>query len=270
MAVFSLAAIGAAAVLGMACHQASLFMHNTYDKPYIIFAIVVSALTLIVCLILSARYSLYTHIGCIAVLAILWLALASYTTDRIGYIQCESLDGQTRPESVSGTDGGQYNAVSWCRELKAMMAFCWFDWGLFMIAIVSWLRLSEHEENTYGEGSVQSRHEDRAMEENRDGIDRFERREGFENGYSTGGMMAPGYTGNGMGPRYVTTVPQQYQTGIPMQPGIPIQQGMTGAGGGQVIYQQPGHDVVIQNGQVTQVPTGMQGVQMQQQQPRFI
>lgn len=88
----ALAALGAAAVLGMAIHQATLFMNNSYDsgftcflpfnqplliaprtEPYLIFAIVVSALTIILCLILSAKYSLYTHIGCIALLAILWL-----------------------------------------------------------------------------------------------------------------------------------------------------------------------------------------------------
>ncbi|KAG9014428.1 hypothetical protein FRB93_013553 [Tulasnella sp. JGI-2019a] len=255
MAVFALAALGAAAVLGMAIHQSTLFLHNHYDKPYLIFALVVSVLTLVVCLVLSMRYSFYTHIGLIALMAILWLALASYTTDRIGYVQCEALDGQTRPAKNSR---GQYNSVSWCRELKAMMAFSWFVWGLFMIAIVSWIRLSEHEENTYGEGSEHERHEERAMEEEEREEDRYVRR----------GHLESGIPGGGLGPRYVSTaVPQfQYQnTGMPMQQatGMPMQQG-------NVVYQQPGHDVVIQNGQVTQVPRGtyvQQGVPVQQAVP---
>jgi len=231
----------------------------------LIFALVVSALTLVVCLILSMRYTLYTHIGCIAVMAILWLALASYTTDRIGYVQCEALDGQVR--SASNTNG-HYNSVSWCRELKAMMAFAWFVWGLFMIAIVSWIRLSEHEENTYGEGSEHDRHEERAAEEEEHQEERYARRENLE---------------AGGGPRFVSTIPQ-YQTGyqngaIPLQQGMTglqpgmtgLQQGMTGLPQGNVIYQQPGHAVVVQNGQVTQVPQGyavqgmQQPIQMQQQ-----
>jgi len=245
MVVFSLAALGAAAVLGMAIHQATLFMHNTYDKPYLIFAIVVAALTLILCLALATKYSLYTHIGCIALLAILWLALASYTTDRIGYVQCESLDGQTRPAQPLGKVTTQYNAVSWCRELKAMMAFSWFDWALFMIAIVSWLRLSEHEENAYGEGDEASRHEDRAMEEAGYANNQYARREGLQAGYGIPGMANGGVLPGGLGARYVSTGGMYAGGGLPAQTG------------GQVIYQQPGHNVVISNGQVTQVPTGM-------------
>jgi len=248
MAVFSLTALGAAAVLGMAIHQATLFLHNTYDKPYLIFAIVVAALTLIACLALSAKYSLYTHIGCIAFLAILWLALASYTTDRIGYVQCESLDGQTRPAQPLGKTTAQYNAVSWCRELKAMMAFAWFDWALFMIAIVSWIRLSEHEENTYGEGDEHVRHEERAMEEGGFANGQYLRREGLQAGYGVPGVANGGVLGGGgLGARYVSTGgAYNYPTG-----GLPLQTGQ------QVIYQQPGHNVVISNGQVTQVPTGV-------------
>jgi len=242
MAVFAFASLGAAAVLGMASHQATLFLHNQYDRPYIIFAIVVSGVTLLACLGLSTRYTFRTHLPIIAVLAILWLALASYTTDRISYVQCESLDGQTRP-SRSGDINGTYNAVSWCREMKAMMAFSWFDWALFMIAIVSWLRLSEHEENTYGSETHSMRHEDRAIEEAEHGNERLGGRRGMLEG---GGYYPQQPMMTGGGQRYVSTGPQ-YAQQVPLQTG------------GQVVYQQPGHSVVLQNGQVTQVPGVVQG-----------
>lgn len=159
-----------------------------------------------------------------------------------------------------------------------MMAFSWFDFALcesvrlgprreprltttswaVMIAIVSWLRLAEHEENEYGEGNEFERHEERAYEENASEVDRYGRREGLEAGLVNGGLanggLANGGYGNGLatgglGARYISTG-GAYANGLG---GVPMQQ----AGGGQVVYQQPGHNVVIQNGQVTQVPTGM-------------
>lgn len=62
------------------------------------------------------QYDFSTHIASIAILCTLWLgeciahplypmlilsvlAFAAYTTDRIGYFSCESLDGTTRPTS---------------------------------------------------------------------------------------------------------------------------------------------------------------------------
>lgn len=114
-----------------------------------------------------------------------------------------------------------------------------------MIAIVSWIRLSEHEENTYGEGDELSRHEERAMEENSYGNNRIMRQQAFENGYPVGMANGGVVPGGGLGARYVSTG-GAYQTG-----GVPLQTG------GQVVYQQPGHNVVISNGQVTQVPTGV-------------
>jgi len=241
-AVFSFAALGAGAILGMGAHQATLFFDNPVDKPYLIFAIIVAILTLLASMVLSARYSLRTHIPVIAVLAILWLALASYTTDRVGNVSCESLDGQTRPIKVSGTPG-HYNAVAWCRELKAMEAFAWFDWILFMIAILAWIRLSEHEENTLGQNDGPEQHSERAAEEAEDANERFARRENLEAGYVGqvgygGGQFAQGQLGNGMAGnniRYVTAA--QYQAGLPVQQGF---------AGGNVMYQQPAQNVVYQ------------------------
>lgn len=44
-----------------------------------IFAIIVASLTILLCMGLSARYSLFTHIGAIAFLAILWLGQFPYS-----------------------------------------------------------------------------------------------------------------------------------------------------------------------------------------------
>jgi len=217
-AVFALCAISSAAVLGLAAYQAGVLMGNQYDKPYIIFALIVSAISLLMCGGLSIRYHFKTHVGAIAFMWILWLSLASYTTDRIGYVQCESLDGQRR----STRNGGTYNDVTWCRMLKAMMGFSWFNFGILSIAIVSWIRLSEDEERKgyggYGSDQGSIRREVR-REERREEVGEG-RRYPLQGAYPAGATLYPGQTG---------------QT---------------------VVYQQPGHNVVLQNGQIRQVPVG--------------
>ncbi|KAG8895998.1 hypothetical protein FRB99_000226 [Tulasnella sp. 403] len=228
--VFGLLFIVSVAVLALTSYQASLFLENRFDRPWIIFGIVVSSISILGAGFLAYQYSFKTHIGLIAFLAILWLALASYTTDRIGYVQCESLDGTRRPTSHDDT----YDNVSWCRQMKAIMGLAWFSFGISIIAIVSWIRLQEYEEKR-GFGSDDESSIER-MEFRRE---QAEARHGYPVQYQNGAVTGipagmTGYT--------TTTAPQQYATNP--------------ATGGQVIYQQPGHNIVVQNGQIRQVPVG--------------
>lgn len=127
-----------------------------------------------------------------------------------------------------------------------------------MIAIISWIRLSEHEENNYGEETRHERHEDRAVEENENANNKFNRREALENGYPINGAYGNGMIGNGLGGGGMRYVQQQQQPFLGQQQyttAIPLQQGLTG--GANYIQQQPGHAIVVQGGQVTQVPTGV-------------
>jgi len=228
---FGLCLIASAAVLGLSAYQSTLFMDGKYDKPFLITALTVSVVSVLASAALAFKYSFETHIGCIAILCILWLSLASYVTDRIGYVQCESLDGQLRPTS----NGKGYNEVSWCRELKGIMGFSWFNFGLMIIAIVSWIRLQEHEEEEgLGPETGSEREPYRAAE-----AGNFAQRQAMGAFGANGvGMMNGGITGGGYG----------Y--------GVPGQQVFTGQPGSNVIYQQPGHNVVLQNGVVRQVPVG--------------
>ncbi|KAG9018564.1 hypothetical protein FRB90_011393 [Tulasnella sp. 427] len=235
-AVFTLCFLASAAVLGLAAYQATVFMVNKFDKPWIITALVISVISVLASAGLAFRYSFMTHIACIALLTVMWLSLASYTTDRIGYVQCENLTGK-RP-TVHGRGNG--SNVAWCRELKAAMGLSWFNFGLCLIAIVAWLRLQESEEHQgFREGDSESDREE------------FRAAETAEAAFTE----LPG------GRRR-----RLYANGVPVVAGQPAL--MTGATaypaaatlpngtGGQVVYQQPGHNIVIQNGQIRQTAAG--------------
>jgi len=219
--------ISSAAVIGLTAYMATLF-NDKYDKPWIIFALILSTVSLFVFAALGFQYSFRTHIGAIGFMCILWLGLASYTTDRIGYVQCESLDGQTKPRS----NGGTYDSVAWCRETKAVMGFAWFNFAMLIISVVSWIRLQESEE--------------------REGLgpeDEYER-EPYRAAEAGNYVANGGRTG-----QYVNGTGMQYANG--MATGVGGYPATTGVGGaGNVIYQQPGHNVVLQNGQIRQVPVG--------------
>jgi len=239
MVAMALCFVASAAVCGLAAYQASLFIDQMFDKPYLIYALVVSVISIFASAFLAFMYSFNTHIGCIAILTILWLALAAYTTDRIGYVQCESLYGQRK----NIDHGGTYDSVAYCRELKAIMGFAWFNFALLIICIVSWIRLQEFEEqeglgHTSESGSVRRevrREETAQYQEGVRGVNGpFI---GGPGGLNGGYPIQNGYTGGGL----VNGV-----TG-----GVyPGQTGQT------VVYQQPGHNVVMQNGQIRQVPVG--------------
>ncbi|KAG8932938.1 hypothetical protein FRC01_011655 [Tulasnella sp. 417] len=162
-------------------------------------------------------------------------ALASYTADRIGYVQCESLVG-ARP---TANDRGNGSNVAWCRELKAAMGLSWFNFGLCLIAIVAWLRLQEFEEHQgFREGDSESEREEfRAAETAEAAFTEFpggRRRRLYANG-------VPVMTGQ-----------PALMTGTTTYPAATVPNGT----GQQVVYQQPGHSIVIQNGQIRQVPAG--------------
>lgn len=108
-----------------------------------------------------------------------------------------------------------------------------------LIAIVAWLRLQEFEEHQgWREGDSESEREEfRAAETAEAAFTEFpggRRRRLYANG-------VPVVTGQPM-----------LMTGTTTYPAATMPNGT----GQQVVYQQPGHSIVIQNGQVRQVPAG--------------
>ncbi|KAF8621661.1 hypothetical protein AX15_007675 [Amanita polypyramis BW_CC] len=70
------------------------------------------------------------------ILGALWLAMGAWSTDIIGYVQCDALGGQTIP-TKSGTTSYQ----RYCYEMKVIQAFSWMAFVLFAFAIVILLQL---------------------------------------------------------------------------------------------------------------------------------
>lgn len=105
-----------------------------------------------------------------------------------------------------------------------------------IIAVVSWIRLQESEEAEGLGGENESMREPyRAAE-----AGNYVASEGRTDGrYGKGNMT---------GAEYVTGTPE---AGYPVQTGFAV-----GSGGENVVYQLPGHNIVMQNGQIRQVPVG--------------
>jgi len=202
----------ALSVLGIAAAQAAVFLNIWEQRPYIIYALVCSILTILGLMALCLRSQPRLDVTAIAILCILWLALGAYSADIIGYVQCETLVGQRKVTD----SGGSYSAMAWCREMKAIMAFSFATFGVLLICLIILLaliiRLYARGERDIWNASVSD-------------LAWFGQYRGGE-----GGLGYPVY---------------------PQPPGPQYQ--------GNVVYQQPGHDVIIENGQVRQVPTGMPG-----------
>jgi len=147
----------------------------------------------------------------IAVFTILWLALGAYSADLIGYVDCETLVGQ----SMRTDSGGSYSSVAWCREVKAIMAFSFATFGILLVCLIILLAL----------------------------IIRLHA-QGQRDIWNASMSELPWFG------QFREVRPGPY----PVVPGPQMM--YPGSYQGNVVYQQPGHDVIIENGQVTQVPTG--------------
>ncbi|KAG8905955.1 hypothetical protein FRB99_007889 [Tulasnella sp. 403] len=200
----------AISVLGLAAHQATLFIGIWADRPYIIYALVCSSLTIMGLVLLSLRSRPQLDVIAIGILSILWLALGAYSADIIGNVQCETLINQRKQKD----NGGSFPAIAWCREMKAIMAFSFATFGVLLICLIILLALMI---NLHARGQ---RH------------------------FWTSSMSEIPWFGQ---------YPDQERPVYPVMTGPPPQMPQYS---GNVVYQQPGHDVIIENGVVRQVPTG--------------
>ncbi|KAG9016912.1 hypothetical protein FRB93_009442 [Tulasnella sp. JGI-2019a] len=124
-------------VLGISAKQASLFVNDAAYRPYIIYTLVCSTLTICGLSLLTLRSQPRLDVIAIAIFTVLWLAVGAYSADLIGYVNCVNLRGQ-----VMETDnGGTYSSMAWCRECKAIMAFSFATFGVLLVCLIILLAL---------------------------------------------------------------------------------------------------------------------------------
>ncbi|KAF8341382.1 uncharacterized protein EI90DRAFT_1729629 [Cantharellus anzutake] len=190
-------------------------------EDFLIFSMVASAFTIVALILLALRSQPRIELVMMWTLAVLWVAMGAYTTDIIGHVECDSLEG-----TVPAARGRRYSYRRYCREVKAIEAFSWTNFGLFALFFLLLLRL----------------------------ILQYSAR-GYKAIWSASvselGWFDEELQGNGA-PQYYQTVPAGGQTYT--YPNV------TTFGNSQPVYQLPGHSVVITNGpngrQIAQVPVG--------------
>ncbi|KAH8118269.1 hypothetical protein DFH11DRAFT_659406 [Phellopilus nigrolimitatus] len=117
-------------VLGLAANFASLFLPHIH-RPYTIFAVIVPAATMIVIVFLLQRSMPGIELTVLFLLDVLWLTMASWSSDVIGHVECFSLGGQTQP-----TKTGTMSLQTYCYEMKAIQAFSWANFAILLIAFI--------------------------------------------------------------------------------------------------------------------------------------
>jgi len=124
IAVFVLSGV----VLGLAANFASIFFPK-YHHDFIIFALITPAITIFTFLVTLQWAQPQTEAIALTILGILWLTMGAWATDIIGYVQCDSLGGQSTPARSGNT-----NAQAFCYEMKVVQAF---SWALFIGCILA-------------------------------------------------------------------------------------------------------------------------------------
>jgi hypothetical protein len=210
-----------AAVLGIGAYFAAIFLPNLHHD-YSIYTLVPPSWTLLIFTLLLFSSTPRVDALCLFISDILWLTLASWSSDSLGNTQCDAL-GKARTNTRNGT----ISARSYCDLSKVIEAFSWATFCLLTLYFVFLISLAT-----------------RSVAMGRYEIWREDIRELPWFG------QAPGYPGVG----YVT-YPSQYRGYAGSYAQYPTTYG------GNVVQQQPGHSLVIQPGMnggaptVQQVPT---------------
>ncbi|KAL5507977.1 hypothetical protein ACEPAH_5595 [Sanghuangporus vaninii] len=206
--------IASAVVLGLAANFASLFLPNIH-RDYTIYAVIVPSLTILVCIFMYGfqRSALLYDVIILFVLDVLWLALAAWSADVIGHIECFSLTGRQETKNGSST----VSAKQYCYEMKSIMAFSWFTFGILLIALLLTFKL----------GSTLSAMNPRAWYEDTAILPGFGASGGYGyGGYGYGGQ--PMMYGNGQMPYVIQQAPGHSVVIQPNPGGVPTVQQVPG------------------------------------------
>ncbi|KAM6495873.1 hypothetical protein JOM56_008579 [Amanita muscaria] len=133
-------------VLGLAAHFLTLFSSSNHDFP--IFATLVPSLNIFLFL-LSIQWAVPRTEGMLlALLAALWLTMGAWSTDVIGYVQCDALAGQLYP-----TKSGSMSLQQYCYEMKVIQAFSWMTFVLVVFALIILFQLATQAQ-TFGRYNI--------------------------------------------------------------------------------------------------------------------
>lgn len=128
--LFALAAVG----LGIAANLTNLFLNTHHD--FLIYSLVPPSFMILMILGLLMKSRPPIDLVLLFIADILWLALGAYSADVIGFVQCDTLGGQTIVTSI----GGAYSSQSYCYQMKTIEAIAWAEFGL--ITITFWVILA--------------------------------------------------------------------------------------------------------------------------------
>jgi len=122
-------------VLGFAANFAKLFLPHLHPD-FTIFALIVPSLTILVLLLTLQWAQPNFEAFTLFILGVLWLAMAAWSQDIIGFVQCDSLGGERIPTSTGSMSERQY-----CYEMKVLEAFSWMNFFLFVVYffVLIWL-----------------------------------------------------------------------------------------------------------------------------------
>lgn len=215
-----------ATVLGISAYFASIFLPNLHHD-YSIYALVPPSWTIFIFILILVDSTPRADAIFLFISGILWLTLAAWTSDSLGSTQCDAL-GNSRTSTKNGT----ISARSYCDLSKVIEAFSWTCFCLITLYFIFLL-------NLVSRSVAMGRPE--IWGENIRELPWF--------------GQAPGWPGLGYVP-YSSQYPRGYANGPYAQ--YPA---TTTTYGGNVVQQQPGHQIVIQPGRngmppsVSQVPT---------------
>ncbi|OAX43483.1 hypothetical protein K503DRAFT_140288 [Rhizopogon vinicolor AM-OR11-026] len=112
------------AVLGLTGNFARLFLPHIH-RDFTIFALIPPSATIFSFLCLIEFAQPIVEVTLAFILGVLWLAMAAWSADIIGYAQCYPLQGQ------QPTTNGSMSAQKYCYEMKVLEALSWTIFVLF-------------------------------------------------------------------------------------------------------------------------------------------
>ncbi|CAE6455492.1 unnamed protein product [Rhizoctonia solani] len=133
LGLFVIVFAAASVVLGI-CSYLTDRLISTPLHDFLIFSVVVSALTIVILLLLAQRSQPRIDAIVLFILAALWLTMGAYSQDVIGHQFCYGLRGQTIPAKNDTT----ISAEGYCRRMKTVLAF---SWAIFVFLTIGLLRL---------------------------------------------------------------------------------------------------------------------------------
>ncbi|CEL59544.1 hypothetical protein RSOLAG1IB_03477 [Rhizoctonia solani AG-1 IB] len=227
LCLFALVFVGASVVLGICAYLTSrLFSSGIHD--FLIFSLVTSAFTIVVFVLLALRSQPRIDAAVMFILVVLWLTMGAYSQDVIGHVFCYSLRGDTIPAKNDTT----ISAEKYCRQMKTVLAFSWANFVFLALWLVGLLTVVIR---IYARGN----HD--VWGNSMSDVTILTESPIIKTGEYP---MSPSSNPPGVLPN----TPGQTHVYYPSPPNIsgPLQP--------QIIQQQPGHSVIIRNGQVIQVP----------------